>query len=91
MKNNKNASCTELYGFDLMVDEDCNPWLLEVNASPTMEFSTSITEYLCKKVMEDTIKVIVDYHYAKKKSKVDTGDWQCICRKKTVENNPKNA
>ena len=45
-ENNKTANCTELYGFDLMVDEDCNPYLLEVNSSPTMEFSTSITEYL---------------------------------------------
>lgn len=90
-ENNKNATCTELYGFDLMIDDQCNPWLLEVNSSPTMEFSTPITEHLCKKVMEDTIKVIVDYHYAKKKSKVDTGDWQMICKKKMVENNPKNA
>lgn len=56
-----------------------------------MEFSTPITEFLCKKVMEDTVKVIVDYHYAKKKSKIDTGDWQLICRKKMVESNPKNA
>lgn len=61
-----------------MLDNECNPWLLEVNSSPTMEFSTPITEILCKKVMEDTIKVIVDYHYAKKKSKIDTGDWELI-------------
>lgn len=41
--------------------------------------------------MEDTIKVIVDYHYAKKKSKIDTGEWQLICRKKLIESNPVNA
>jgi tubulin monoglycylase TTLL3/8 len=90
-ENNKNATWTELYGFDLMLDDKCNPWLLEVNSSPTMEFSTSITEFLCKKVMEDTVKVIVDYHYAKKKSKIDTGDWQLICKKKTIESNPINS
>ena len=90
-ENNRKATCTELYGFDLMLDEDCNPWLLEVNSSPTMEFSTPITEYLCQKVMEDTVKVIVDYHYSKKKSKIDTGDWELICKKKQVESNPQNA
>lgn len=56
-----------------------------------MEFSTPITEILCAQVMEDTIKVIVDHHYAKKKSKIDTGNWELICKKKPVESNPKNA
>jgi len=75
-ENNTKGTCTELYGFDIMLDDKCNPWLLEVNASPTMESSTAITERLCQNVMEDTIKVIVDYHYASKKKKVDTGDWE---------------
>jgi len=45
-----------------------------------MEYSTGITEVLCKKVMEDTIKVIVDYQFAsnKKKPMIDTGDWELI-------------
>ena len=76
----------ELYGFDLLVDNDCKPWLIEVNSSPTMEYSTGITEVLCKKVMEDTIKVIVDYHFAsnKKKPSIDTGDWERIYASGTV-------
>lgn len=36
--------------------------------------------------MEDTIKVIVDYHYAsnKKKPSIDTGDWELIHTSKIV-------
>ena len=40
--------------------QDLNPWLLEINASPSMEHSTPITARLCTAVAEDTIKVVVD-------------------------------
>jgi len=62
------AGCFELFGYDFMVDDDYNSWLLEINSSPAMDYSTSVTERLVKKVMEDTIKVVIDYPNAKKKS-----------------------
>ena len=50
----------ELLGFDLMVDTDLRPWLLEANTSPAMDYSTAVTEELVKRVLEDTVKVVVD-------------------------------
>lgn len=56
----------ELLGFDLMVDEEMKPWLIEVNTSPAMDYSTVIknqrvTERLVKEVSEDLVKVLVDH------------------------------
>lgn len=51
----------ELFGYDVMVDDDFNCWLIEVNSSPAMDYSTPVTERLVKMVLEDTIKVVVDY------------------------------
>ena len=37
-----------LLGYDLMLDEQLNVWLIEINSSPAMDFSTPITEKLVK-------------------------------------------
>jgi hypothetical protein len=43
--NRKNSF--EIYGYDFMVDENYNVWLLEVNSSPSMEYSTVFIFILC--------------------------------------------
>ena len=30
----------ELFGYDFMVDDECNPWIIEINTSPAMDYST---------------------------------------------------
>lgn len=30
----------EMYGYDFMIDDLYNTWLIEINSSPSMEYST---------------------------------------------------
>ena len=52
-----------------MCDENFNIWLIEVNSSPAMDYSTKITKKLVKMVLKDTAKVIIDWRDADKKVK----------------------
>eukprot|EP00003_Mantamonas_plastica_P011496 TRINITY_DN2121_c0_g1_i2.p1 TRINITY_DN2121_c0_g1~~TRINITY_DN2121_c0_g1_i2.p1 ORF type:complete len:281 (-),score=78.02 TRINITY_DN2121_c0_g1_i2:187-1029(-) len=54
--NEKN--CFEMYGYDLMIDEDLKPWLIEVNASPSVTADTD-SDYRFKfGLLDDTLDVI---------------------------------
>ena len=89
---NKKGNQFDLFGYDIMVDEEMNCWLIEVNSSPAMDYSTDVTERLVKMVLEDTMKVVVDYHYASnsRKHNVDTGLYNCVYRARRAVDKPNN-
>ncbi len=71
----------EFFGYDIMIDSDFNPWLLEVNSSPTLEYSTGVTTPLSKEVMAAIVEIVTTREM-KKKKKGDTGAFKCIYKGK---------
>ncbi|KAK2962359.1 putative Tubulin glycylase 3A [Blattamonas nauphoetae] len=51
--------CFELYGFDVLIDDTLKPWLLEVNASPSLTADTA-SDYHMKYVLLNDMLDVVD-------------------------------
>ena len=50
-------SCFELLGFDLLVDENLKPWLVEVNHSPSLACDTALDADLKRSLLSDTMRM----------------------------------
>jgi hypothetical protein len=46
--------CFEMYGYDILIDSNCKPWLIEVNASPSLTTTTKIDRELKTALLRDT-------------------------------------
>lgn len=47
-----------MFGYDFMIDDTYNVWLIEVNSSPAMDYSTPVTKKLVKLCLKDIVNVI---------------------------------
>ncbi|XP_060077148.1 tubulin polyglutamylase TTLL7-like [Ylistrum balloti] len=51
-------NCFELYGFDILIDENLKPWLLEVNFSPALSFDCQADLLVKKPLLHDLLKLL---------------------------------
>ena len=48
----------ELFGYDILIDENMKPWLIEVNASPAMACDFQVDKDIKYQLVEDTIRLV---------------------------------
>lgn len=51
-------NCFELMGFDIMIDSNLKPWLLEVNSSPALAMDGIADSKVKPELLRDTFKLI---------------------------------
>ncbi|CAF0899168.1 unnamed protein product [Didymodactylos carnosus] len=51
--------CFECYGYDIIIDDNLKPWLIEVNASPSLTSTTSNDRIMKFKMLNDVLNIVV--------------------------------
>jgi hypothetical protein len=64
-------SCFELFGYDFIIDEDFNVWMIEVNTNPCIEESSSILKVYLPRMIDDMLKLSVDQYFTDFQPPVD--------------------
>ena len=57
--NNRNY-CFEIFGYDFMMDEDKNIYLIEINTNPGLEISSDLIAELIPRMIDDALLLTVD-------------------------------
>lgn len=53
-----NGMCFEVLGFDVLIDEDLKPWLLEVNFTPSFTTDSALDVKIKSQIVNDTLKLV---------------------------------
>lgn len=56
-------SAFELFGYDILIDEDLRPWLLEVNASPMLNLDYGVDELIKPRMLADALDIAASIRF----------------------------
>jgi len=60
------GNCYELFGFDIMIDSDFKPWLIEINLSPSLACDSNLDLKIKSQLLSDTFNLIGVRQYDRK-------------------------
>ena len=53
----KSANCFEMFGFDVLIDQDLEPWLLEVNLTPALSCDSPLDQKIKSNAVADLLSL----------------------------------
>ncbi|CAG5050465.1 unnamed protein product [Parnassius apollo] len=88
--------CFECYGYDIIIDNTLKPWLVEVNASPSLQSTTHNDRILKYKLIDNIISVVVppdgipDARWNKIPTMEALGDFEVLIDEELIEKEDSN-
>jgi tubulin polyglutamylase TTLL1 len=64
--------CFEMYGYDVLIDANLKPWLIEINASPSLSDTTVEDKAMKKALINDVFNIVMPGDWLKTRANVGT-------------------
>lgn len=64
--------CFEMYGFDVLLDSNCKPWLIEINSSPSLTTTTKKDLNLKMDLLRSLYEIVVPEDWGEDYNKTGT-------------------
>ena len=65
------TNCFEVFGFDILVDSDLKPWLLEVNLSPSLATDSPLDMMIKSTLLSDVFNLVGVRRFDRKKESLN--------------------
>lgn len=65
------TNCFELFGFDILIDSDLKPWLLEVNLSPSLATDSPLDMTIKSTLLTDVFNLVGVKRFDRKKESLN--------------------
>lgn len=65
--NSIKSNCFDLFGFDIILDSDLKPWILEVNLSPSLAFDSPLDFHIKSNLIVNLLNVVGIRKFNRKK------------------------
>ena len=73
----ENSMCFEILGFDVLIDTNMKPWVLEINISPSFSIDTPLDFRIKKEVIEESIRLLnLSYNRKLRFRRKEKKEWQ---------------
>src|SRR5258706_9842271 len=65
------TNCFEIFGFDVLIDSDLKPWLLEVNLSPSLATDSPLDHTIKSNLITDAFNIVGVKKFDRKKESLN--------------------
>ena len=69
-------NCFEIFGYDFILDENYEPFLLEVNTNPGLEESSPLIKMLVPRMIDDALRLTIDKVFERSDKNKDISQFQ---------------